>query len=661
MYKDLSFKDKAKVIQQGVKLGLTSLDDIQSLYDEAIGHKFAQGSSTNPDYDPENPYHYHTANGEKVVITPEDWEKHKGQPYFKQIEDAVLAEQTAHPGPEYIINPQFSENLRHVYKGNMGPKYQNYSSFSGNLPQGYSFTPEGLVQDNQGNLYVQKGFRQTPRFTYDENNPLVFPVLEGRNQGNVTFYPVNMEKTEKKPDKIDKSIDFKSQKINYINSSFVSFLHPELATSDYLPEHKKAIKQAKKLGYRVLDNYSEGQFNGYLIGFTDKELSDFKTELWNYLKDNNHLYDLSGHPSSNGYLWNDGDYYNESDWFKPETLTPKGRITGGGRKDWNGSIYSDGPNGNQGFQTRYEMQPVLKPYIEVGPLQVNDVQTYAKGGLIETSYGNYIPDNNGYRNDPNVITGNKYLIQDFEGKGYVPLVGDMNKPIGYFSNAGEEGVLYPGEQKNVLGSKVYEHPLIDKFQSGGQLKPSFNDWYSTVPQQKNDTSSYDLRRAYNSLPFEELEKFRTIPEYHLPSVAYNEDTDTYTFLKRKGHPTLQYELDWYNSPEAEDFRNQYLLDTIGPYYRYIPRENEYKSGGGIHINPKNKGKFTATKKRTGKTTEELTHSRNPLTRKRAIFAQNMAKIRRKHEEGGFLEGAEYDLEPIEIQQLINLGYEIEYI
>ena len=44
--------------------------------------------------------------------------------------------------------------------------------------------------------------------------------------------------------------------------------------------------------------------------------------------------------------------------------------------------------------------------------------------------------------------------------------------------------------------------------------------------------------------------------------------------------------------------------------------------GGIHINPANKGKFNALKARTGKTTEELTHSKNPLTRKRAIFAQN---------------------------------------
>ena len=44
----------------------------------------------------------------------------------------------------------------------------------------------------------------------------------------------------------------------------------------------------------------------------------------------------------------------------------------------------------------------------------------------------------------------------------------------------------------------------------------------------------------------------------------------------------------------------------------------------IDIDPKNKGKFTATKKATGKSTEELTHSKNPLTRKRANFAK-MAK------------------------------------
>lgn len=62
---------------------------------------------------------------------------------------------------------------------------------------------------------------------------------------------------------------------------------------------------------------------------------------------------------------------------------------------------------------------------------------------------------------------------------------------------------------------------------------------------------------------------------------------------------------------------------------------EFKKGGGINIKPENKGKFTATKKKTGKTTEELTHSKNPITKKRAIFAQNAKKW--KHKDGGHIE------------------------
>jgi len=69
-----------------------------------------------------------------------------------------------------------------------------------------------------------------------------------------------------------------------------------------------------------------------------------------------------------------------------------------------------------------------------------------------------------------------------------------------------------------------------------------------------------------------------------------------------------------------------------------PMEVMQMKYGGIYINPANKGKFNATKKATGKTTEELTHSNNPLTRKRAIFAQNAAKW--KHEYGGQLPKAQ---------------------
>jgi hypothetical protein len=49
----------------------------------------------------------------------------------------------------------------------------------------------------------------------------------------------------------------------------------------------------------------------------------------------------------------------------------------------------------------------------------------------------------------------------------------------------------------------------------------------------------------------------------------------------------------------------------------------------IHIKESHKGRFTAIKKKTGKTTAELKHSKNPAVRKMATFAQNAAKWKKK--------------------------------
>lgn len=60
------------------------------------------------------------------------------------------------------------------------------------------------------------------------------------------------------------------------------------------------------------------------------------------------------------------------------------------------------------------------------------------------------------------------------------------------------------------------------------------------------------------------------------------------------------------------------------------------SGSGIHIKKENRGKFTAYKKRTGKTTEQALHSKNPHVRQMANFARNAEKWH--HEYGGYLFG-----------------------
>lgn len=87
------------------------------------------------------------------------------------------------------------------------------------------------------------------------------------------------------------------------------------------------------------------------------------------------------------------------------------------------------------------------------------------------------------------------------------------------------------------------------------------------------------------------------------------------------------------------------LQGIGEMSNYVDRLNDQRiamnyaayggdlntlgNGGSIHINPANKGKLTATSRRTGKSFSELAHSSNPLTRKRAIFALNARKWNHK--------------------------------
>ena len=92
-----------------------------------------------------------------------------------------------------------------------------------------------------------------------------------------------------------------------------------------------------------------------------------------------------------------------------------------------------------------------------------------------------------------------------------------------------------------------------------------------------------------------------------------------------------------------------------------PELNTFADGGGIHIKPENRGKFT--KYCGGKVTSECIakgkRSSDPAVRKRATFAQNVRKF--KHAYGGFLEGMEYDLDESIVKDLISKGYEIEYL
>lgn len=141
---------------------------------------------------------------------------------------------------------------------------------------------------------------------------------------------------------------------------------------------------------------------------------------------------------------------------------------------------------------------------------------------------------------------------------------------------------------------------VNRLQKGGKVdgitgaapKITFESWYETVPSDRNDTTSYNLRRAFELAPKEELEAWRTSSvedlrngKNHLNSVYLNPKTGIYEFMKAKNHPTLKYELEWYNSkdPEAIKFRNAYDLDMSGDYYKYVPKK--FAEGGTVNVIP----------------------------------------------------------------------------
>lgn len=111
---------------------------------------------------------------------------------------------------------------------------------------------------------------------------------------------------------------------------------------------------------------------------------------------------------------------------------------------------------------------------------------------------------------------------------------------------------------------------------GGQTKPKFEDWYKTVPAEINDTTNYNLKRAYELLPFNELEDWRN-GKAHLRSIAPTSNGD-YEFLKSKKHPTYNKEIEWFNSNDknAIEFRNNYRLDNKDKYPKYIKKSKMRK-------------------------------------------------------------------------------------
>ena len=93
---------------------------------------------------------------------------------------------------------------------------------------------------------------------------------------------------------------------------------------------------------------------------------------------------------------------------------------------------------------------------------------------------------------------------------------------------------------------------------------------------------------------------------------------------------------------VDSYNNRYkVADQIYNLSGFRPKE--YSSGGGIHIKPENRGKFTALKKRTGHSATWFKEHGTPAQKKMAVFALNAKKW--KHADGGLLHRYDGETEP----------------
>lgn len=177
----------------------------------------------------------------------------------------------------------------------------------------------------------------------------------------------------------------------------------------------------------------------------------------------------------------------------------------------------------------------------------------------------------------------------------------------FFANLREEFIPTTEEQNNAFFSTLLTEEDIQKFQNGGKVKKEKNDetykeFLSTLPenlQQGNDgEDGYRMRYLFDNSPnvwnFQDAlnEKlFELNPEdnsYHGFSIF----PSTGEFLKSSNHPTVKYELDWYNgdSDEAKKFREEYDLVTEEDgkplkYYKYKRKVESHKEGGQMNVIP----------------------------------------------------------------------------
>ena len=139
---------------------------------------------------------------------------------------------------------------------------------------------------------------------------------------------------------------------------------------------------------------------------------------------------------------------------------------------------------------------------------------------------------------------------------------------------------------------------VPEFQQGGRVlnKPQYDEWVKTVPQSRL-SPNYDLEKAYEVLPFDMLENWRTAsdddlknPEKHHLKSIYELPNGDYEFLKlgtENTNPEVHFETDTYynGSNGLKDTHDLVFNKSKNRYYYIQKKQQKYQNGGPMNVIP----------------------------------------------------------------------------
>ena len=142
--------------------------------------------------------------------------------------------------------------------------------------------------------------------------------------------------------------------------------------------------------------------------------------------------------------------------------------------------------------------------------------------------------------------------------------------------------------KNILNK--YNKQQTNQLQQGGTLDP-FEYYLESLPENQRDSTNFRVKDywIFNGKPkdFKEARRRGMFTQekdgWHASTIAWNPKTGEGEFMKSPDHPSIQQEIDWYNSDNGSDFRSEYELVKSSPYWKYVKRQRKeipsHKDGG----------------------------------------------------------------------------------